>query len=74
MVKEQTQNPHPASEPNDSLPPPNQQPANYTLYTVQHRYYIKSMVPGSAEREISKQEYNELLEQKNNSHQRIQKK
>ena len=54
-------------------PQPKAAPTDYTLYGVQNKYYVKSKAPGSTEREITKQEYDDLLQTKNNSHGRLHK-
>lgn len=56
----------------EKLPAPSN-PADYTLYTVKEKYYVKSKVHGSTEREISKREYTDLLETKTNIHNRLHK-
>lgn len=62
-----------ATQPKIQLHPPTS-PVDYTLYIVGDKCYVRPKSPGAAEREISKREYDDLLETKNNSHSRLHKK
>jgi len=59
--------------PIENKPAPKPAPIDYTLYGVKDKYFVKLKAPDSKEVQITKQEYDELLQTKNNSHSRMHK-